>query len=254
MFQFSLEHYLRRIGFAGQALPTLSCVRQMMHCQLLRIPFENLDIQAGKIVSLNPDDIAEKILYRQRGGYCFEVNGLFAMALEALQVPYFYIAARPMTHHNVKKPKTHMAVVAQIDGEQWLCDCGFGGYGLREPICIGQLETAVEQDGEQFMLSRLNEQEIVLKSNVQGGWEAQYAFDLARHDWVDFEPANYYNSTHHDSLFVRKLLVVLYTQNGRKILFGNTLKIMENGRQEKQQLTQQNRQELLLREFGLVEN
>jgi len=253
MSQFTLERYLQRIGFQGEASATLSCVTTMMRCQLHSVPFENLDIQAGKIISLNRDAIAEKILYRQRGGYCFEVNGLFAMALEALQMSYFFIAASPLTHHNVRKPKTHMAVVVRFGDELWLCDCGYGGYGLREPIRIGLLDTEVSQDNDSFMLSRFGEQEIVLKAKVQGVWEAQYAFELTQQDWADFAGANHYNSTHHDSLFVRKLLVVLCTLTGRKILFGSTLKILEHGQLVKLHVTPENRQEILRREFGLVE-
>ena len=252
MSRFTLESYFRRTGFQGVARPTLSCVAEMMRCQLLSVPFENLDIQAGTIISLDPDDIAQKILERQRGGYCFEVNGLFAMALDALHIRYFFIAARPLTQHNVKKPKTHMAVVVQFDDGQWLCDCGFGGYGLRAPIRLGVPDTEVCQDGELFMLSQLNDNETVLKTKIRDVWQAQYAFDLAPQAWGDFELANYYSSTHHDSLFVRKLLVVLCTPTGRKILFGNALKIVENGQQVKHQITPEHRAETLRREFGLV--
>src|SRR2546427_879975 len=67
-----------------------------MRQQLFSVPFENLDVQAGKIVSLVPEDIAGKILGGARGGYCYEVNGLFAMALQALGIAYRFVAARPM--------------------------------------------------------------------------------------------------------------------------------------------------------------
>jgi len=253
MSQFKLADYLTRIGFQGMARADLATVTSLMRAQLQAVPFENLDIQAGKMISIDPDVIAEKLITRRRGGYCYEVNGLFAMALHALQIPYFFIAARPLTHHNVKKPKTHMAVVVEIDGDQWLCDCGYGGYGLRAPMNLGLLDTEVSQDGELFILSRVNDSEIILKSHVQDVWEAQYTFDLAPQDWVDFEPANYYSSTHHDSLFVRKLLVVLCTAGGRKILFGHTLKLIENGQQQKLHLTPENRVALLREHFGLSE-
>ena len=253
MSPFTLDRYLQRIGYEGRPSATLACVTKMMRCQLHSVPFENLDIQAGKGISLEPADIAEKILQRQRGGYCFEVNGLFAMALAALQIRYFFIAASPVNHHNVKKARTHMAVVVQIDDGQWLCDCGYGGYGLREPIRIDLLDTEVHQDEDVFLLSRFGEQEILLQSKVQGVWEAQYAFDLTPHNWADFADANHYNSTHHDSLFVRKLLVVLCTPHGRKILFGTALKMVEHGQQVQHHVAPEQRQEILRREFGLVE-
>lgn len=250
--QFSLPRYFSRIHFTGQADANIATVTELMRCQLMRIPFENLDVQAGKIISIKPDDIVEKLLYRQRGGYCYEVNGLFALALEALQIPYFLIAARPFSHSG-KKPKTHMALIVQLQGEKWLCDLGFGGHGIRAPMRLSLLDTEVNHDGELFMLSQENEHELVVKAQASHGWEQQYAFDLTPQKWIDFGPANYYNCTHPDSLFVRKLLVVLCTPVGRKILFGNTFKQVGNEPQTRQLLTTENRAALLLEQFGLVE-
>ena len=253
MAQFTLERYFSRIGYHGVARPGLETVAGMMRCQLCSVPFENLDIQAGRIISLAPDDIVEKIVERRRGGYCFEVNGLFAMALDALQIPYFFIAARPLTHQGIRRPKTHMAIIVRLDGEQWLCDCGYGGYGIRAPMCLDALDGEVNQDGEIFMLSRLNEHELVLQTRVHDVWEAQYAFDLAEQSWVDFAPAHHYNSTHPDSLFFRKLLVVLCTATGRKILFGNSLKISADGHHEKHHVSAENRAVILRDEFDLIQ-
>jgi len=250
---FSLDQYFKRIHFDGVAAPpTLLTVKDIMRGQLAHVPFENLDVQAGKGISIDPDDIVKKIVERQRGGYCYEVNGLFSMALDALHIPYFFVAARPLTHGG-KKPRTHMTVVVQLDDEYWLCDCGFGGHGLRAPMRLSLLNTEVNQDGELFMLSLNDEQEYVLKSFVHNHWEEQYAFNLARYSWVDFIPANHYNSTHPNSLFVQKLIVVICTPNGRKILFGNALKIIHNGQEGKRFLTQENRASILREEFGLSE-
>ena len=108
---FILENYFRRIAYNGKTQKDISTVSEIMRCQLFSVPFENLDVQAGKIVSLVPEEIVEKILVRNRGGYCYEVNGLFAMALAELGVPYIFVAARPMIYP-VRRPKTHMAIVA----------------------------------------------------------------------------------------------------------------------------------------------
>ena len=91
---FQLSLYARRIGL--DAVPTAAtfdaaALKTMMQAQLRSITFENLDVQAGKIVSMEPEHIVAKILgsdgLAKRGGYCYELNGLFAMALTALGVP-----------------------------------------------------------------------------------------------------------------------------------------------------------------------
>lgn len=252
MTTFSLDQYFARIGFQGTAQADMSTVTALMRHQLMRVPFENLDVQAGKIISLDHAAIVEKILGNQRGGYCYEVNGLFAIGLDALQIPYFFVAARPLTH-GARKPKTHMAVIVKLNGEKWLCDCGYGGHGIRAPLCLSVLDTEVSQDGELFMLGRYNEQELIVQSKINAVWEGLYCFDLAAHDWADFVPANYYNSTHQDSIFVKKLLVMLCTPRGRKILFGNTLKNISDGHTVRTIVTPENRAAILRDEFGLVE-
>ncbi len=229
---FNIEAYFSRIGFRGKAAADFATLKGMMRSQLFTVPFENLDVQRGKVVSLVPEEIYTKIVDRRRGGYCYELNGLFAMALDALGIPYRFVAARPMTYP-VRRPKTHMAVVAAIDGGQWLCDLGFGSYGIREPLDMNDLDCAIRQDFDTFRLSKSPEGEYLLQSLSDGTWKNLYEFNLYPQEWVDFQPANYLNSTHPDSIFVRSLMVVLQTPSGKKVLHGNRFReVSENGTRE----------------------
>ena len=106
---FDLTAYCQRIGFAGELRPDLASVQALMQHQLRSVPFENMDVLAGKPISLNPNDIVAKIVGQRRGGYCYEVNGLFALALGALGLPYQWVAARPL-FYPVKRPRTHAAL------------------------------------------------------------------------------------------------------------------------------------------------
>lgn len=248
---FVLQDYLDRIGFAGPARADIATVGAMMRCQLFSVPFENLDVQAGKVVSLVPEEIVEKIVGRRRGGYCYEVNGLFAMALEALGIAYQFVAARPM-FYPVKRPKTHMAVVLTLDGVQWLCDLGFGSYGIRAPMRLDLLDVEVRQDGDTFKLSKLNERDYLLQALVEGEWGKQYGFDLSPQEWIDFAPANYLNSTHPDAIFVQKLVIVRHNAEGRDILVGDQLKSVRNGQVEKRSVGIDERAALLRDTFGLA--
>lgn len=150
---FDLETYSQRIGYEGTSGSEICTVTALMRRQLFTIPFENLDVQAGKIVSLVPEEIADKLLRRQRGGYCYEVNGLFAMALDALGISYRFVAARPM-FYPARRPRTHMAIIAEIDGARWLCDLGFGSYGIRAPMNMDVLDVDIRQDDDTFRLTR----------------------------------------------------------------------------------------------------
>jgi N-hydroxyarylamine O-acetyltransferase len=248
---FVLQEYFDRIGYSGDAKADIATITAMMRCQLFSVPFENLDVQAGKIVSLVPEKIVDKIIVHNRGGYCFEVNGLFAMALEALGIPYQFVAARPMIYP-VRKPRTHMAIIVKADGEDWLCDLGFGSYGIRAPLRLDLLDTEIRQDFDRFKLSKANEREYLLQALVEGKWADQFAFDLSPQEWIDFAPANYFSSTHPDAIFVQKLLVILHKPNGRDTLFGDMLKIVTEGRVEKQMIRAEDKESILRSRFRLT--
>lgn len=247
---FNLQDYLARIGFQGVPAKDIATLNALIRCQLFSVPFENLDVQAGKVVSIIPEDIVEKIVYQRRGGYCYEVNGVFAMALQALGFDYQLVAARPM-FYPVRRPKTHMAIVVHINQQDWLCDLGFGSYGIRAPMSLEVLDSEVMQDHDCFMLTATDSDAFLLKAKVDQAWQPQFAFDLTPWELIDFYPANYMNSTHPDAIFVQKLLVVLHTQAGRHILFGNTLKTIADGVVEKRILSAVERTDTLKTVFGL---
>jgi N-hydroxyarylamine O-acetyltransferase len=248
---FVLQEYFDRIAYSGDTRADIATVTGMMRCQLFSVPFENLDVQAGKIVSLEPEEIVDKIIRRNRGGYCFEVNGLFAMALEALGIPYQFVAARPMIYP-VRKPRTHMAIIVKADGEEWLCDLGFGSYGIRAPMRLNLLDAEIRQDFDAFKLSKTSEREYLLQALVDGKWADQFAFDLSPQEWIDFAPANYFSSTHPDAIFVQKLLVILHNPSGRETLFGDMLKTVTEGRVEKQMIRPEDKESILHSRFRLT--
>lgn len=248
---FNISTYFKRINYTGPVAADTATLHALMRHQLFSVPFENLDVQAGKIVSLAPDDIADKVLTQGRGGYCYEVNGLFAMALEAVGIPYRFVAACPM-FYPARRPKTHMALIAEVDSRQWLCDLGFGSYGIRAPMALDMLDVDITQDFDTFRLSRSAEGEYLLQAKVEGKWARQYGFDLTPQEWIDFVPANYLNSTHPDAIFVQKLVVVQHRPEGREILLGDVLKTITADGVEIQQLAEGEISRMLKDRFALT--
>lgn len=77
--------YLERIGYKDAPEVSLVCLKKLVLGQLHNIPFEDLDVFHGhKEPSLDTDALFEKIVVNKRGGYCFELNGLFARLLTTL--------------------------------------------------------------------------------------------------------------------------------------------------------------------------
>lgn len=252
---FNLDFYLKRIGYQQPVRPDIPTVIALMKQQLRTVAFENLDVQAKKIVSLVPEAIVDKIVgangEARRGGYCYEVNGLFAMAMTALGLEYQFVFCRPM-FYPMRRPKTHMALLVKVEGQQLLCDLGFGSYGLRAPVALCDVNLPQQQDFDLFRLISPTPGDYVLQAQIDNNWVNQYGFDLYAADWLDFMPANFLNSTHPDTIFVQKLLVILHTSEGRKMLVGNEFKQSKGGVTEVQQVAPEAIQALLAREFGLV--
>jgi len=248
---FDLSAYFRRIHYTGPAAADTATLHALMRHQLFAIPFENLDVQAGKVVSLIPEEITDKLLYQHRGGYCYELNGLFAMALQASGIRYRFVAARPM-FYPARRPKTHMALVAETEGRQWLCDLGFGSYGLRAPLALDMTDCEIPQDFDTFRLTKDEEGVYLLQAKAEGVWANQYSFDLSPTEWVDFLPANYLNSTHPETIFVQKRLIMLHNASQRLILLGNTLKTITAEGSVKQQIDEKDIVEVMKKRFALA--
>lgn len=230
---FELELYCRRIGLSETPSHVdAKILTLLMQAQLRHITFENLDVQAGRVVSLVPEEIVSKIVgadgNAKRGGYCYELNGLFAMALTALGVSYQFVFCRPM-FYPMRRPKTHMALIVSVGTERYLCDLGFGSYGMRAPIALSAVNLPQQQDADVFCLRSPVPGEYVLQAQLEGQWVNQFGFDLYPADWLDFMPANFLNSTHPDTIFVQKLLLIRQTERGRHVLVGSELKITEAG-------------------------
>lgn len=248
---FKLDDYCRRIRFNDELKPDFATVKALMQQHLRTLPFENLNVLAGKVISLKPEDIVEKLIHQQRGGYCYEMNGLFTMVLTALGIDYQWVAARPL-FYPVRRPRTHAALVVKFDGVEWLLDLGFGSFGIREPMRLDVLNQPIQHAYDQFMLTEEADGDIAVQALVDGVWVKQYGFNRNPVEWIDFAPANWMNSTHPEAIFTQKPVIVLFTTKGRKILSGNLFKEYKSG--QLTQITIQHEQlaTVLKQEFNLI--
>src|SRR5205814_2615000 len=93
--------YLDRIGYRGPLAPTVDTLRALHRQHMLTVPFENLDIGLGHEIVLDPERFVEKIVHRQRGGFCYELNGAFATLLAALGFRVPLLSARVANDHGI---------------------------------------------------------------------------------------------------------------------------------------------------------
>jgi arylamine N-acetyltransferase len=153
--------YFDRIGYQGSAEPTVETVRALVAAHNRSIPFENLDPLLGiPVVDLSAAALTDKLVYRRRGGYCYEHNGLMGYVLEELGFGVDRHAGRVvwMNPDGPLPAQTHHVLsvtVPGVDG-RLLVDVGFGGQTLTSPI---RLEAGSVQDTrhEPYRLQTLGE-------------------------------------------------------------------------------------------------
>ena len=80
----NVDTYLKRIGYSQPIRPDRATLDGLVQAHLYNVPFENLDQQIGVWVSAELDRVYEKIVHRNRGGWCFELNGLFGWLLKEI--------------------------------------------------------------------------------------------------------------------------------------------------------------------------
>ncbi|SMD23504.1 arylamine N-acetyltransferase family protein [Kibdelosporangium aridum] len=241
--ELDLDAYLRRIGVTE---PTLKSVHAG---HVASIPFENIEVVLGDIPKLDIPSLQAKMVDRDRGGYCFEHNLLYAAALDRLGIPVQRLLARPRIGGGPPRPRTHMMAVAEVDGRQWLTDVGWGGGGLLEPMPFE--EGTMQQGAWTYRLTRVEEQ-WVLQSLTDGKWVDYYGFTTERQYPVDYEVGNIYTATAPTSHFVGRLVVQRTGPEFRQALVGNELvKARPSGEIEKRTLTTDEVMDVLPGTFGI---
>lgn len=229
-FVFNKEVYLRRINFNGEVSVNFECLKALHRAQHTSMPFENFDICLGRSIHLDPESIFEKLVRHQRGGYCFELNGLLLMALKA-----FGFEARPLLGrvHVSGTPtgRSHQNTLVSIEDQRWIVDLGFGAESPPMPIPLVYNKPVTFQ----HQTYRLMDSELfgyMLQKKQDERWKNLYSFDLGYVFEMDIKYGNYYTSTHPDSFFKSARMASIPTDNGLLTLYNYKFKKFINGKEE----------------------
>ena len=214
-----LGAYLNRIGYGGGLEPTCDTLRALHRAHLLSIPYENLDIHLGRGLSLDEARIFNKLVTQRRGGWCFEMNGLFAWALRELGFRVTLlgatvdrVAARPLPEPD------HLVLLAEVEGTQ-LVDVGFGD-GVLEPLPLtvgryrqGYLDYELTRVGATWQFH-----------NQPYGAARGFGFTLEPRQLSDFSGMCHALQTSPESGFVRTTVCGRWTDEGIVTLRGAVLR------------------------------
>lgn len=251
MKTFDPDRYLQRIKHRQGVTLTEAGLRSLLRGQLHTIPFENFDVLLGRPILLDPGSLFDKLVERPRGGYCFELNGLFLQALE-----YFGFEARALLArvHLSGSPiigRGHQLSLVTINGREWIADVGFGGQNMREPIPL-EINQVCNSGSQILRLVKTEPYGVMLQSFDGELWQNLYSFDMAYAGPGDIKYGNYYTSTHPDSIFTQDRIASLPTREGVITLLNKTLKIRQEDSEQLIELPDDPRYfEALKQNFGI---
>ncbi len=222
--------YLNRIGYRGSLEPCAETLKALQLAHLYSVPFENLSIHAGEPIVLSEAALFAKIIGRRRGGFCYELNGLFALLLRNLGFRVSLLSAGVARPNGEFGPEfDHLTLLVNID-EDWLADVGFGD-SFREPLLLDRTE--VQAQGEDaFRLVYEDPYFKLIRRNGEGVWQPLYRFTRRTNHLSDFEGMNRYHQTSPRSSFTQKCSCSLALPGGRVTLSDTRLILTRGDRKE----------------------
>jgi len=243
----NLSAYLQRLNYDGPLEPTAATLQALHQAHLLTVPFENLDIHLDRPIILDETAFFQKIIGQQRGGFCYELNGLFAVLLRELGFDITLLSARVASKNGDFGPKfDHLTLLVQLE-ERWLADVGFG-ESFREPLRLDEPGEQMQTRGT-YRLTQDGEVWTYWQRNEAKGWQAQYCFTLQPRQLGDFVEMCHYQQSSPQSHFTQKRLCSLATPEGRVTLSDSRLIITSHGQRQEQELIDQTAYETALRDY-----
>lgn len=247
-----IQAYLERIGYDGSLVPSAQTLRALQRAHLLTVPFENLSVHAKEPIIVEPDALFNKVVERQRGGFCYELNGLLAALLRALGFKVEQLSAGVARGDGSFGPDfDHMTLMVLLE-ERWLVDVGFGD-SFREPLRLDDVNVQ-RQEGRAYWFASEGQKLILMEQKAGADWKAQYRFSLQPYQDADYAAMCHYHQTSPQSHFTKGPVCTLATPAGR-ITLSETHFItttLSGAREEQAVANEEEYTKLLSEHFGII--
>jgi N-hydroxyarylamine O-acetyltransferase len=244
-----VSQYLQRIGYEGPRAPTLETLRALHVRHLEAIPFENLDVQSRRPIALDEAALFDKIIRRRRGGFCYELNSLFAALLRELGFRVTLLSGRVSPDGSWPNCPDfdHLLLEVTLD-QPWLVDVGFGDcFAEPLPLAPGQWPSA----GQLYRLDKRGDDWALSELVPSGDSKILYAFLRVPRQLSEFSEMCQYHQSSPESFFRRQLVCSRKTPTGRVTLFKDRLLITGPGGRQERTLSAEEIDRALLEHFGI---
>jgi len=248
----NIDAYLRRIDYQGAREPSAATLRALQLAHLRAVPFENLSIHSSEPIVLEDAALFEKVVLRRRGGFCYELNGIFAALLRALGFEVEMLSAAVAKAQGEFTPEfAHMTLIVTLD-QRWLVDVGFGD-SFREPLLL-DFKGEQSQGERSYELVPAGNHRVLMQRDNGGCWVPQYRFTLQPYNYADYAAMCRYQETSPESHFTQKRICTRTTAEGRITLSEMRLitSIFGQEREEQVLCTEEEYAAALREHFGIV--
>ncbi|MBC7553326.1 MAG: arylamine N-acetyltransferase [Taibaiella sp.] len=215
------SRYLNRIGYTGTPMADLATLKSILRCHVANIPFENLDIfYKTSYINLDLRAIYDKIVNVNRGGYCYELNGLLCWLLKSIGFKVTMVAGRVARKNGYGPEMDHMALLVHLDDNKWLVDAGFGDFST-EPILIGNSNEPADFRLVEITVDSKKYLDAQKRKPATGQYTSEYIFTLKPHNFEDFAQRNHRQQTEPGSFFLQNLICSIPVKGGRYSIVNN---------------------------------
>ena len=249
--QVNFVEYLNRIGHENDRLRAdADTLASLQRAHLLAVPFENLDIHWQRPIVLDTELFYRKIVGDRRGGFCYELNGLFNELLRHVGFQTRLVSAR-VFNGNIHGPEfDHAAIIVTIDGDDHLADVGFGAF-TAQPLRFVFDEEQYDANGA-FVIRRREDDYCEVMKRDDGVWRSEYIFKTDERMLPEFDEMCNFQQYAPDSHFRKGKLCSIMTPDGRTTLTESSFIVTANGRKSESEVTSDREfYEILYREFGI---
>jgi N-hydroxyarylamine O-acetyltransferase len=248
-----VKKYLERINFHSEIKPDLETLQLLHKNHLFNIPFENLDIHSGRKIILEKEKLLDKIVNEERGGFCYELNGVFYELLISIGYKVKKISAGVGNKEGTfGSDFDHMALIVNFNGEEWLADVGFGdSFLLPLKFKIDEIQKDV---WDFFKISKSEDENyyILSRSSTGNDFISQYKFGLNPRGLSEYQQMCNYHQTSPESHFTQKIICSKATETGRISLSDLKLIITGNSIKKQKKIAKQEFQKLLKKYFNIT--
>lgn len=226
--------YLERLGIPQGPAPTLEAAGRLQRAHVQTVPFETLDIVGHPFnadanppagVTLDLPALYEKVVERERGGFCFELNGLFTWLLRELGYDAERVAARMVGDDGTGRPPANHHTIAVEFDRRYLLDVGTGAPQLRCPLPIDG-EVVVDDVGVAWRVvesERPDEEYLTQYRLPEGEWTDRYLFTDRPRELSYFEATCEYLTSAPESPFTGDPIATIATDYGYRTLGPDSL-------------------------------